>query len=56
MYEFVDFAGVERRTVTGRIQDFGSMRVQLRVRDLDAAIFPSTPVGGPFILPIVAAT
>ena len=38
MYDFVDFKGVERKNVQGRIQDFGSTRVQLRVRDVDAAI------------------
>jgi catechol 2,3-dioxygenase-like lactoylglutathione lyase family enzyme len=46
MYDFVDFAGVERRTVPGRIQDFGSTRVQLRVRDLDAAIAAFERSGG----------
>ena len=38
MYDFVDFKGVERKNVQGRVQDFGSTRVQLRVRDVDAAI------------------
>jgi len=46
MYDFVDFAGTERRTVPGRIQDFGSTRVQLRVRDLDAAIAAFKRAGG----------
>jgi catechol 2,3-dioxygenase-like lactoylglutathione lyase family enzyme len=46
MYDFVDFDGVERRTVPGRIQDFGSTRVQLRVRDLDAAIAAFERAGG----------
>ena len=46
MYDFVDFDGVERRTIPGRIQDFGSTRVQLRVRDLDAAIAVFTRSGG----------
>ncbi len=46
MYDFVDFDGVERRTVQGRIQDFGSTRVQLRVRDLDAAIAAFKRAGG----------
>ncbi len=46
MFDFVDFAGVERRTVPGRIQDFGSTRVQLRVRDLDAAIAAFERSGG----------
>jgi hypothetical protein len=46
MYDFVDFDGVERRTVPGRIQDFGSTRLQLRVRDLDAAIATFERAGG----------
>jgi predicted enzyme related to lactoylglutathione lyase len=46
MYDFVDFDGTERRTVPGRIQDFGSTRVQLRVRDLDAAIAAFERAGG----------
>jgi len=46
MYDFVDFRGVERKTVPGRIQDFGSTRVQLRVRDIDAAIAAFERFGG----------
>jgi predicted enzyme related to lactoylglutathione lyase len=46
MYDFVDFDRTERRTVRGRIQDFGSTRVQLRVRDLDAAIAAFVRAGG----------
>jgi catechol 2,3-dioxygenase-like lactoylglutathione lyase family enzyme len=46
MYDFVDFDGVERRTVPGRIQDFGSTRVQLRVRDLGAALAAFERAGG----------
>jgi catechol 2,3-dioxygenase-like lactoylglutathione lyase family enzyme len=46
MFDFVDFKGVDRRTVQGRIQDFGSTRVQLRVRDIDAAIAAFERFGG----------
>jgi catechol 2,3-dioxygenase-like lactoylglutathione lyase family enzyme len=47
MYDFVDFKGVERKTASpGRIQDFGSTRVQLRVRDIDAAIAAFERFGG----------
>jgi catechol 2,3-dioxygenase-like lactoylglutathione lyase family enzyme len=49
MYDFVDFADVDRRTVQGRIQDFGSTRVQLRVRSLDAAIAAFERFGGEVI-------
>jgi catechol 2,3-dioxygenase-like lactoylglutathione lyase family enzyme len=48
-YDFVDFDNVDRRTVAGRIQDFGSSRVQLRVRDLDAAIAAFRRFGGEVI-------
>jgi catechol 2,3-dioxygenase-like lactoylglutathione lyase family enzyme len=46
MYDFVDFRGVERKTVPARIQDYGSTRVQLRVRDIDAAIAAFKRYGG----------
>jgi catechol 2,3-dioxygenase-like lactoylglutathione lyase family enzyme len=46
MYDFVDFKDVERKTVAARIQDFGSTRVQLRVRDIDAAIAAFKRYGG----------
>jgi catechol 2,3-dioxygenase-like lactoylglutathione lyase family enzyme len=49
MYDFVDFVDLDRRTVPGRIQDFGSTRVQLRVRDLDAAIAAFERFGGEVI-------
>ena len=35
---FIEFSGVDKQTVQGRIQDPGSTRMQLRVRDIDAAI------------------
>jgi hypothetical protein len=43
--EFIDFKGVDRRTVRGNIQDPGSTRMQLQVRDVDAAI-ESLKAGG----------
>jgi catechol 2,3-dioxygenase-like lactoylglutathione lyase family enzyme len=46
MYDFVDFKGVQRDDVRGRIQDFGSTRVQLRVRDIEAAIAAFERFGG----------
>ena len=46
MYDFVDFRGLERRNVQGRLQDFGSTRVQLRVRDIDAAVGAFEKLGG----------
>jgi catechol 2,3-dioxygenase-like lactoylglutathione lyase family enzyme len=38
IFEVLDFKGVDRRTVRGNIQDPGSTRIQLQVRDVDAAI------------------
>jgi len=46
IYDFVDFKGVQRNDVRGRIQDFGSTRVQLRVRDIEAAIAAFERFGG----------
>jgi len=47
----IDFKGVDRRTVQGRIQDPGSTRMQLQVRDVDAAIAAFKGFGG-----VVAST
>jgi catechol 2,3-dioxygenase-like lactoylglutathione lyase family enzyme len=38
IFEVIDFKGVDRRTVRGDIQDPGSTRIQLQMRDVDAAI------------------
>ena len=38
VFEVIDFKGIDRRTVRGNIQDPGSTRIQLQVRDVDAAI------------------
>jgi catechol 2,3-dioxygenase-like lactoylglutathione lyase family enzyme len=46
MFDFVDFRGVERKNVPGRIQDYGSTRVQLRVRDIHATIAVFERFGG----------
>jgi hypothetical protein len=51
MYDFVDFKDVNRKSVVGRIQDFGSTRVYLRVRDLDAAIATFERFGGQVVSP-----
>jgi len=44
--EFIDFKGVDRKTVRARIQDPGSTRMQLQVRDVDAAIAALKGAGG----------
>ena len=36
--EFVEFKGVQRKPIGARIQDPGATRVQLRVKDTDAAV------------------
>ena len=43
---FIEFSGVDRKTVVGRLQDPGSTRMQIRVRDLDAAIAAFKRFGG----------
>jgi catechol 2,3-dioxygenase-like lactoylglutathione lyase family enzyme len=44
--EFIDFKGVDRKTVRARIQDPGSTRMQLQVRDVDASIAALKGAGG----------
>jgi catechol 2,3-dioxygenase-like lactoylglutathione lyase family enzyme len=44
--EFIDFKGVDRKTVQARIQDPGSTRMQLQVRDVDATIAALKGAGG----------
>ena len=46
MFELMDFKGTDRTAVRGRIQDPGSTRIQLQVRDVDAAIAALTRAGG----------
>lgn len=45
-FEIIDFKGVDSRTVRGNIQDPGSTRIQLQVRDVDAAIAVLKQAGG----------
>ena len=45
-FELIDFKGVERRVVRGNVQDPGSTRMQLQVRDVDAAIAALGQAGG----------
>jgi len=44
--EFMDVKGVDRRTVRANIQDPGSTRMQLQVRDVDAVIALLKAAGG----------
>jgi catechol 2,3-dioxygenase-like lactoylglutathione lyase family enzyme len=46
VFEVMDFSGIDRARVRGRIQDPGSTRMQLRVRDVDAAIDAFEKFGG----------
>jgi catechol 2,3-dioxygenase-like lactoylglutathione lyase family enzyme len=44
--EFIEFKGIDRTPLRGRISDPGSSRIQLRVRDLPTAINEFKAVGG----------
>jgi catechol 2,3-dioxygenase-like lactoylglutathione lyase family enzyme len=46
VFELMDFKGVSRHTVQGRLQDPGSTRMQLRVRDIGATIAAFEKAGG----------
>ena len=46
VFELMDFKDLDRKTVHGRIQDPGSTRIQLQVRDVDAAIAALKQAGG----------
>ena len=46
VFELIDFKGVDRKTVRGNIQDPGSTRMQLQVRDVDATIAALKQAGG----------
>jgi hypothetical protein len=45
-FEVIDFKGVAGKTVRGNLQDPGSTRIQVRVRDVDEAVAALTKVGG----------
>jgi catechol 2,3-dioxygenase-like lactoylglutathione lyase family enzyme len=47
--EFLEFKGIERNPIGARIQDPGATRLQLRVRDSDAAVKLLTAAGGTVI-------
>ena len=44
--EFIEFKGVDRKTVRSNIQDPGSTRMQIQVRDVDATIAALKASGG----------
>ena len=44
--EFIEFKGVDRKTVRANLQDPGSTRMQLQVRDVDATIDAVKAAGG----------
>ena len=45
-FELIEFVGIDRKTVRGNIQDPGSTRMQIQVRDVDAAIAMLKAAGG----------
>jgi catechol 2,3-dioxygenase-like lactoylglutathione lyase family enzyme len=46
IFELIEFKGIDRKVVRGNIQDPGSTRMQLQVRDVDAAIAALKQAGG----------
>jgi catechol 2,3-dioxygenase-like lactoylglutathione lyase family enzyme len=46
VFELIDFKGVDRRMVKSNLQDPGSSRIQLQVRDVDAAVAAVKAAGG----------
>jgi catechol 2,3-dioxygenase-like lactoylglutathione lyase family enzyme len=46
VFELIDFKGVDRRTVKSNLQDPGATRIQLQVRDVDAAVAAVKAAGG----------
>lgn len=46
VFEVMDYANIDRAVVRGRLQDPGSTRMQLRVRDVDAAVAELEKGGG----------
>src|SRR5207244_4546321 len=46
---FLEFKGIERKPIGARIQDPGATRLQLRVRDTDAAVKTLAAAGGAVI-------
>jgi len=44
--EFIEFKGVDRKTVRANLQDPGSTRMQIQVRDVDATITALKAAGG----------
>jgi catechol 2,3-dioxygenase-like lactoylglutathione lyase family enzyme len=46
VFELMEFKGIDRKVVNGNIQDPGSTRIQLQVRDVDATIAAVTQAGG----------
>jgi catechol 2,3-dioxygenase-like lactoylglutathione lyase family enzyme len=47
--EFLEFKGIDRKPIGPRIQDPGATRLQLRVKDTDAAVKTLTAAGGTVI-------
>jgi catechol 2,3-dioxygenase-like lactoylglutathione lyase family enzyme len=45
-FDVIEFKGIDRRTVRGNIQDPGSTRIQLQVKDAQAAIDAVKKLGG----------
>jgi hypothetical protein len=49
VFEVMDYKGIDRKTVRGALADPGSTRIQLQVRDIDAAVAALVKAGGTFV-------
>ncbi len=49
VFEVMDYKGIDRKIVRGDLQDPGSTRFQMQVRDIDAAIAAFEKAGGAFV-------
>ena len=49
VFEVMDFAHIDRRTIPGRMQDPGSTRMQLRVSDINKTIAAVERAGGEYV-------
>ncbi|HVY66110.1 MAG TPA: VOC family protein [Gammaproteobacteria bacterium] len=49
VFEVIDYKGIDRKVVRGDLKDPGSTRIQMQVRDIDAAVAALTKAGGAFV-------
>jgi hypothetical protein len=49
VFEVMEYKGVDRKTARGELKDPGSTRIQMMVRDIDAAVAAFSKAGGTFV-------